>query len=105
MLCLLIVRHFSLVPLASEGASLIAFTGDSELNTALRLRASRRGLLLDEFGLWHWHAGGSWELIEAPTERHIFDKLEIDYIEPHQRNNPFDITAHTKPEPPALVTS
>lgn len=42
----------------SRGAAMIALTGDIELNRHLRLKASKIGMHLNEFGLWRWVSNG-----------------------------------------------
>jgi DNA polymerase beta len=106
----LIIFRPSLVPLKSEGAGLIAFTGDLQFKKYLLLRAVKMGLYLNEFGLWKWCSNnttqpqnsaapsetgsrqeGYWRLIKARTEQNIFEHLDMEYIEPHRRN--FDFVA------------
>ncbi|KIK69765.1 hypothetical protein GYMLUDRAFT_67049 [Collybiopsis luxurians FD-317 M1] len=47
----------NLVPFNSRATALLFLTGDSEFVRDMRMRASRMGLFLNEFGLWKWEIG------------------------------------------------
>ena len=47
-----VVSISSLMPQPSEAAAFLAFTGDTHFNLDCRKRAKRRGMHLNEFGLW-----------------------------------------------------
>lgn len=80
----------------SRGAALLALTGDTEFNRDLRIRATKIGMQLNEFGLWRWNEsegteeegneGGFWELVRAETEEEVLRELGMEYIEPTKRN-------------------
>ncbi|KAJ7701481.1 hypothetical protein B0H17DRAFT_1195267 [Mycena rosella] len=83
----------NLVAQKSRGAALIALTGDTEFNRDLRIRASKIGMHLNEFGLWRWNEsaegepdGGFWELVRAETEEELLSELGMEYVEPVKRN-------------------
>jgi len=46
----------SLAPPKSRGAAQIILTGDDEFVRVARLAAERRGMYLNEYGLWRWHS-------------------------------------------------
>ncbi|KAF9013308.1 hypothetical protein BDQ17DRAFT_1343181 [Cyathus striatus] len=75
----------------SFGAAVIQFTGDKEFIRDIRMKASRLGLYLDEFGLWRWQEGekegqGFWKMIKAHTEDEIFETLGTPFVAPERRN-------------------
>ncbi|KAF7298791.1 DNA polymerase [Mycena indigotica] len=91
----------NMVAQKSRGAALLAFTGDTEFNRQLRLRASKAGLHLNEFGLWRWNRNGDnidtiesepgngngfWELVRSDTEEEVLSELGMSYLPPEERN-------------------
>ncbi|KAJ6611427.1 hypothetical protein B0H10DRAFT_2056629 [Mycena sp. CBHHK59/15] len=86
----------NLVAQKSRSAALLALTGDTEFNRDLRIRASKLGMHLNEFGLWRWNEYsdgkedrstiGYWELVRAETEEEVLQELGMDYVEPTKRN-------------------
>lgn len=89
----------SLYPGLSEGAALLATTGDVDFNTYIRGVALKMGLHLNEYGLWRQHTNGDsgegrWELVASRTEEEILSELGIEFIEPERRN--FSFIASTK---------
>lgn len=65
----------------NHGAMLLYFTGDKGFNIGMRSMAMKRGWTLNEYGLWN---GSEW--LAGRTEKEIFDKLEIDYVDPEERH-------------------
>lgn len=82
-------------------AALLYFTGSKEHNTALRGRAKRMGLLLNEYGLF---AGEGRERLPAETEAAIYQRLGLAWIEPELRENAGEIEAAENGSLPRLVT-
>ncbi|KAJ7780718.1 hypothetical protein DFH07DRAFT_793172 [Mycena maculata] len=90
----------NLVAQKSRGAALIALTGDTEFNRDVRIRASKVGMHLNEYGLWRWNenseenseeegkddSAGFWELVRAHTEEEVLRELGMEYVEPVKRN-------------------
>lgn len=78
------------------------FTGSKEHNVALRSRALKRGLTLNEYRLAPAREGG-----EAPppvrTEEELYQALGLDYIEPELRENAGEIEAAESGELPRLI--
>ncbi|PNS00365.1 histidinol phosphatase [Petrotoga mexicana DSM 14811] len=74
------------------------FTGSKEHNTAMRHRAKRMGIKMNEYGLFKGDT-----LIECHDEEEIFRKLNLSYIPPEIRENMGEIEAAEKGEIPVLV--
>ncbi|KAF4581424.1 hypothetical protein EYR38_002750 [Pleurotus pulmonarius] len=104
--------NISMVPIKSKGAALLALTGDAEFNRHLCTRATKLGLLLNEYGLWRWNCeasgsdtgpfdpeqlrGGHWELIKTESEEDILLELGLDYVSPERRNYGFLVDTPAK---------
>ena len=81
-------------------AALHYYTGNEEHRAALCAKATERGLVLDELGLWRGD-----ERIECADEAALFAALGLAYIPPELRENQGEVeaaAAHTLPE---LVTT
>lgn len=99
---------FLLVPETQMGGALIYFTGDDVFNRSMRLLASKKGMRLNQRGLFRdpdpgggrrWSgtgtaaAGGGLRkppvgeelLLEGRDERRIFEMLGVRWREPHER--------------------
>ncbi|PNS16175.1 hypothetical protein CAC42_1938 [Sphaceloma murrayae] len=83
---------FLLVPAAELGASLIYFTGNDIFNRSMRLLASRKGMRLNQRGLYKNVMRGKGrekvtegELVEGKDERKIFEILGVPWREPQER--------------------
>lgn len=70
----------------SFGAALQYFTGDKAHNVAIREMASKRGLKLNEYGLWKGK-----KCIASKTEKDIYHALGLEYIEPELRTGAGEI--------------
>jgi DNA polymerase beta len=101
------VLLYSLVPLKSRGAALLALTGDVEFVRHIRNKAVSLGMHLNEFGLWRWQAKGTpddgvapedgfWELVRAESEEEILRELEMEYVEAAKRNFLFVVGRKTE---------
>lgn len=75
-----------ITPASAAASALLYFTGSREFNVALRALAKRRGYTLNEHGLWR----GARRL-STPTEKSIFDELEVEYVEPAERRGAADV--------------
>jgi len=84
----------------SRGAAMQYFTGSKEHNVALRQRAQRMGLTLNEYGLSRVDNG---EVVASRTEREIYEALGLDWIPPEMRENSGEIDAAERHELPALL--
>lgn len=83
---------FLLVPESEMGAALIYFTGNDIFNRSLRLLASKKGMRLNQRGLYKDVMRGpqrvkltEGELVEGRDERKIFQILGVKWREPHER--------------------
>ncbi len=82
----------------SYGAALQYFSGSKDHNVALRSRAQRMGLTLNEYGLAKVDGG---ERVAGVTEEEIYAGLGLDWIPPELRENSGEIEAaeaHTLPK-------
>jgi len=76
----------------SWGAALLYFTGSKEHNIRLRERAIKRGLKLNEYGLFD-EAGKS---VAARTEEDIYAALDLEWIPPTLREDRGEVDAAAK---------
>jgi DNA polymerase beta len=65
-------------------SALLYFTGSYELNKQMRKKAISMGLKLSEYGLFE-KVDDEWVKIKTKSEKDIFKKLEMEYIEPRLR--------------------
>jgi DNA polymerase (family 10) len=79
-----------LLPRASYGAALQYFTGSKMHNVALRQRAIKRGLTLNEYALLRLEDN---TIVAAASEEEIYRALELEYIPPELRENGGEIEA------------
>jgi DNA polymerase IV len=84
---------FLLVPWEEMGAALIYFTGNDIFNRSIRLLASRKGMRLNQRGLYKDVFRGKGrekiaegELLESKSEKKIFDILGVPWRPPEHRN-------------------
>jgi DNA polymerase (family 10) len=84
----------------SYGAALQYFTGSKEHNVALRSRAQKMGLTLNEYGLAEVDTG---KRVAGATEEEIYAKLGLDWIPPELRENSGEIEAAAEHRLPKLV--
>jgi DNA polymerase (family 10) len=86
------------LPRESFGAALQYFTGSKEHNVAIRTRAVKMGLTLNEYGLFRAETG---ELVAGATEEDVYRALGLDWIPPEMRENLGEIelaASHNLPE-------
>lgn len=65
-------------------SALLYFTGSYELNKQMRKKAISMGYKLSEYGLFE-KVDDEWVKIKTKSEKDIFKKLEMDYLEPRYR--------------------
>ncbi|MEK7189424.1 MAG: DNA polymerase III, partial [Patescibacteria group bacterium] len=82
----------------SFGAALQYFTGDKNHNVKIRAIAIKKGLKLNEYGLWRKEKN-----IACKTEEEIYTALGLDYIEPELRADSNEISAGQKHQLPKLI--
>ncbi len=83
---------------AEYGAALQYFTGSKDHNVALRALAQKQELKLSEYGLFRGKKG-----VAGRTEREVYSKLGLPYIEPELRENRGELEAAAARELPTLV--
>ena len=87
------------VPEASWGAALMYFTGSKEHNVVLRERAQKRGLTLNEYGLFPDDdqdtppQSRGVEPVASDTEEAIYDALELRWVPPELREDRGELNA------------
>jgi DNA polymerase (family 10) len=84
----------------SYGAALQYFTGSKEHNVAMRSLAIKKDFKLNEYGLFDKETE---TYIVGKTEEEIYNKLDLDYIEPELRENSGEIEAAKEKQLPNLV--
>lgn len=67
------------------GSSLLYFTGSKEFNVYMRAEARRKGMLLNEHGLFKTKDNLVKKIEDAPTEKRIFELIGLKYIPPERR--------------------
>ena len=85
----------------SYGAGLQYFTGSKSHSVALRQRALKMGLTLNEYGLCQVTDN---KCVASKTEEDIYHTLKLDWIPPELRENTGEIEAAEKHELPNLIT-
>jgi DNA polymerase (family 10) len=84
------------------GAALIYFTGSKPHNVRIREMAVRRGLKLNEYGLFEAKSG---KLLAAETEDAVYERLGLPFMAPTLREDRGEIEAALAGELPALLES
>lgn len=98
------------------GAGLLYFTGSKDHNIELRKIAIKKGYKLSEYGLYkitrnnnndqnkiNNHFSKELKLIAGKTEKEIYEKLSMRYIDPEIRENKKEIELSLKNKLPALI--
>ena len=88
------------LPRESYGAALQYFTGSKEHNVAIRIRAVKMGLTLNEYGLYHAESGA---LVAGESEQEVYRALGLDWIPPEMRENLGEIELAAANQLPELV--
>jgi DNA polymerase (family X) len=83
------------------GAAMIYFTGSKPHNVRIREMAVRKGLKLNEYGLFEVETDA---LIAAETETEVYERLGLPYIEPTLREDRGEIEAALAGELPQVVS-
>ena len=90
-----------LLPRSGYGAALQYFTGSKMHNVALRQRAIKRGLTLNEYALLRVEDN---VIVAAASEAEIYNALDLDYIPPELRENSGELEAAAAHTLPHLIT-
>jgi DNA polymerase (family 10) len=88
------------LPRSSFGAAMQYFTGSKEHNVALRSRALKLGLTLNEYGLFRVDNNTP---VASATEEEIYAALGLAWIPPEMRENQGEIEAAAENRLPDLV--
>lgn len=86
------------IPEESYGAGLLYFTGSKDHNIKLREIAIKKGLKLNEYGLFR-----GTKRIAGKTEKEIYEGLGLEYIPPEIREDVGEISAAQKDKLPKLI--
>jgi DNA polymerase (family 10) len=89
------------VPAEAWGAAMIYFTGSKAHNIRIREMAVRKGLKLNEYGLFRAKSG---RLIVAETEEQVYDKLGLPWIPPTLREDRGEVEAALEGTLPDVLT-
>jgi DNA polymerase (family 10) len=89
------------VPLEAWGAAMIYFTGSKSHNIRIREMAVRKGLKLNEYGLYRAKSG---RLIVARTEEEVYGKLGLPWIPPTLREDRGEVEAALAGTLPDVIT-
>jgi DNA polymerase (family 10) len=89
------------IPIESWGAAMIYFTGSKPHNVRIREMAVRKGLKLNEYGLYVAESGS---LIAAETEEQVYERLGLPYLEPTLREDRGEVEAALAGTLPDVVT-
>jgi DNA polymerase (family X) len=88
-----------LVKSESWGAALQYFTGSKQHNIVLRQLAIKKGLKLNEYGVFKGE-----KCLAGRTEKDFYRQLGLDWIAPELRNNQGEIEAALKKKLPNLIS-
>lgn len=98
-----------IIPLASWGAAMMYFTGSKEHNIRLRERSQKRGLTLNEYGLYPDEEGEDSppqergvKPVAGKTEHDIYEALDLAWAPPELREDRGEVADGYAPPP--LVT-
>ena len=82
----------------SFGAALHYFTGSKAHNIAIRRRAQKRGLKINEYGVFKGD-----KLLAGKTEQEVYKSVDLPWIPPELRENRGEIEAAEKKHLPKLI--
>ena len=87
------------VPQVGYGAALHYFTGSKAHNIAVRKLGKKKGLKINEYGVFKGD-----ERIAGKTEKSVYEQVDLPYIEPELREDNGEIQAARKDRLPDLIT-
>ncbi|MFO7979386.1 MAG: DNA polymerase/3'-5' exonuclease PolX [Candidatus Aminicenantes bacterium] len=87
------------VPQVAFGAAMHYFTGSKEHNIVVRKIAVKKNYKLNEYGVFKGD-----DRIAGRTEKEVYDKMNLPFIEPELRENRGEIEAAKKGNLPDLIT-
>uniref|UniRef100_A0A6C0ELQ2 DNA-directed DNA polymerase n=1 Tax=viral metagenome TaxID=1070528 RepID=A0A6C0ELQ2_9ZZZZ len=71
------------LPEEEWGTGILYFTGSKGFNVYMRAEAKRKGMLLNEHGLFNIKTGR--KVLKSPSEEEIFQEVGLNYIPPERR--------------------
>ena len=87
------------------GAALQYFTGSKAHNVRVRERAVRKGLLLNEYGIWtRTEEGEQGERVASRSETDVYAAVGLDYVPPTMREDTGEVDAAVAGTLPEVVT-
>jgi DNA polymerase (family 10) len=92
------------VPESSYGSALLYFTGSKAHNIAIRKIAVDKKLKINEYGLFQVKGKKEGKQIAGITEKEMYQKIGLSYIEPELRENRGEVEAAQKGKLPKLIT-
>ncbi len=94
---------FRVVDASSFGAALLYFTGSKEHNVRLRELAQKKGMTLNEYGLFKISDKEQKKPVAGKTEQEVYEKLGMQWIPPELREDRGEIDASLKNQLPDLI--
>lgn len=88
----------------SYGAALQYFTGSADHNVAVRERAQKMGLTINEYGVFKQREGEKAEKIAGETEPGVYEAVGLPWIPPELREARGEIEAAESGQLPNLIT-
>jgi len=83
----------------SFGAALLYFTGSKNFNIRLRMLAQKKGLKINEYGVFDRHG----RFLAGRTEEEVFKLFKMQYVEPELREDTGEIDLARKNSLPKLI--
>ncbi len=87
----------------SYGAALQYFTGSADHNVALRERAQKMGLTINEYGVFKEKGGKRGNKVAGETEEGVYEAVGLPWIPPELRERRGEIEAAEKGQLPDLI--
>ena len=75
------------IPYESLPTAMLHFTGPYELNRHMRKEAIKRGMILNEYGLFIEKPNGKKTRVRIESEKDVFEILGMNYLTPKQRDD------------------
>ncbi len=94
---------FRVVPPESFGAAFLYFTGSKQHNVRLRELALKKGLTLNEYGLFKLTDKDQKKPVAGRTEQEVYERLGLKWIAPELREDRGEIEAAQKNILPRLI--
>ncbi len=86
------------------GSALVYFTGSKQFNIKLRQKAIKKGLKINEYGVFSLDARGREKRQAGKSEKEVFKVLGLEYVPPEMREDRGEIELAEKKKLPRLVS-